>query len=414
MADETERSEPTSTLPQPELNPLLNPVLGQNMGRWAEVYFTAPPERREQAVAELLQELKAGPTEERSTEKRTTEGQPAPSSQASSQHRAQSPSFEAQPQSKERLISPTAPAPLPTDIPWDLVCQACGFSNPADQRFCGMCGSRLASGGPSAPLQDQVPAEPTPPQSNANSATERPHDDFPWREKFASARESAESRSLSFRGFYPVTESAPYRGYIVMAVLIGVVTLGYMTWRSFKSGGWPATLMTSSRPAPAEPAAPSSTAGVPPVSSVPDKIEPPSSPQRAAAATRAVPEKVTNDAPHEAPKAAKAPLIAHAAAPQAPTPVAASSSVSDVIMAQNLLNGSNGYQRNSVEAADWLWKAVSKQNAYAAYLLSDLYLKGDGVSKNCDQARVLLDAAASKGVTQAGTRLRNMQAFGCQ
>src|SRR5580698_2997088 len=46
-----------STLPQAELNPLLNPLLSQNMGRWAEVYFTSPPEKREQAVQELLREL---------------------------------------------------------------------------------------------------------------------------------------------------------------------------------------------------------------------------------------------------------------------------------------------------------------------------------------------------------------------
>jgi len=45
------------TLPSPELNPLTNPVLGRNMGRWAEVYFTSPPEKREQAVQELLREL---------------------------------------------------------------------------------------------------------------------------------------------------------------------------------------------------------------------------------------------------------------------------------------------------------------------------------------------------------------------
>jgi TPR repeat protein len=41
-------------------------------------------------------------------------------------------------------------------------------------------------------------------------------------------------------------------------------------------------------------------------------------------------------------------------------------------------------------------------------------LKGDGVSKNCDQARVLLDSAARQGMAGAGERLRNLQAFGCQ
>jgi len=36
------------------------------------------------------------------------------------------------------------------------------------------------------------------------------------------------------------------------------------------------------------------------------------------------------------------------------------------------------------------------------------------VGKNCDQARVLLDAAARKGVKEAGERLRHLPAFGCQ
>ncbi len=45
-------------LSNPELNPLLNPVLEENMGRWAQVYLTSPPEKRPQAVADLLLELR--------------------------------------------------------------------------------------------------------------------------------------------------------------------------------------------------------------------------------------------------------------------------------------------------------------------------------------------------------------------
>jgi len=63
---------------------------------------------------------------------------------------------------------------------------------------------------------------------------------------------------------------------------------------------------------------------------------------------------------------------------------------------------------------DWLWKAVAKRNAEATLLLSDIFLRGDGVSKNCDQARVLLDAAASNGNKGAAERLRHLQAFGCE
>jgi len=83
-------------------------------------------------------------------------------------------------------------------------------------------------------------------------------------------------------------------------------------------------------------------------------------------------------------------------------------------MAQHYLSGGSGQARNTSEAAKWLWKSMAKHNAPATLLLADLYLKGDGVSKNCDQARVLLDSAARRGLAGAGERLRNLQAFGCR
>jgi TPR repeat protein len=85
----------------------------------------------------------------------------------------------------------------------------------------------------------------------------------------------------------------------------------------------------------------------------------------------------------------------------------------ELAMAQRYLNGTAGQGRDSAEAAKWLWKAIAKHNGEAMLLLSELYLKGDGVAKNCDQARVLLDAAAIREVKGAAERLRNLQAFGC-
>jgi TPR repeat protein len=82
-------------------------------------------------------------------------------------------------------------------------------------------------------------------------------------------------------------------------------------------------------------------------------------------------------------------------------------------MAQRYLSGSAGRGRDSAEAAKWLWKAMAKHNGAASVLLADLYLKGDGVSKNCDQGRILLDSAARRGIPGAGERLRNLPAFGC-
>jgi TPR repeat protein len=86
----------------------------------------------------------------------------------------------------------------------------------------------------------------------------------------------------------------------------------------------------------------------------------------------------------------------------------------EFVMAQRYLSGTSGQARDSAEAAKWLWKSIAKHNGPAMLVLADLYLKGDGVSKNCDQARVLLDSAALRGMAGAGEKIRHLQAFGCQ
>lgn len=55
--------ESEASLPDPRLNPMINPRLGKNLGRWANVYYTTPAERRDQAVLELVRELEDLPGE---------------------------------------------------------------------------------------------------------------------------------------------------------------------------------------------------------------------------------------------------------------------------------------------------------------------------------------------------------------
>jgi TPR repeat protein len=85
----------------------------------------------------------------------------------------------------------------------------------------------------------------------------------------------------------------------------------------------------------------------------------------------------------------------------------------DLRLAQRYLEGSMGV-RDPAEAAKLLWKAVGKQNATAAILLSDLYQRGDGVVRSCDQARLLLVAAAKRGSPQAAQQLRSLELQGCR
>jgi TPR repeat protein len=85
----------------------------------------------------------------------------------------------------------------------------------------------------------------------------------------------------------------------------------------------------------------------------------------------------------------------------------------ELVLAQHFL-GSAGHARDTSEAAKWLWKAVGKQNTTATLLLADLYSRGDGVAKNCDQARLLLVAAAKKGNSAAADKLRSIESAGCR
>lgn len=65
----------------------------------------------------------------------------------------------------------------------------------------------------------------------------------------------------------------------------------------------------------------------------------------------------------------------------------------ELVMGRRYLQG-QGVTQDHAEAARWLWKSVAKQNGDAALLLSDLFARGDGVPRNCEQARLLLTVAA--------------------
>ena len=69
---------------------------------------------------------------------------------------------------------------------------------------------------------------------------------------------------------------------------------------------------------------------------------------------------------------------------------------------------------NSAAAANSLWAAVKKGNVSAEIALANLYARGDGVTKNCDQARVLLRAAAEKGSSMASQELAQVVRGGCR
>jgi hypothetical protein len=382
-----------STLPPPELNPLLNPLLGQHMGRWAEVYFTSPPEKREQAVLELLHELEAADAQREDVADSATSIPEQVSVPVSF------PSF--------RIAAELQ----------SVGCPSCGHKNRADQRFCGMCGTRLEENATAIDLGMEDVRRPEPAlaaenEENVESQFLAPRhaDDEPPlllmrrgpslepSPEFSTVEPDRQVRDYDRNGDepgwtpYSTPPSNSYRLYVGAVLAMLFVVLIYIAWRGAQAK---TPVAMQAPPATEQPAPPASTQSASTQSPLP------------AETTKTIDRRTF---PVNVPVAAS-----HGGAEKNPeAPALPGNGSEEFAMAQSYLNGTDGKERNSEEAATWLWKAVAKRNAAATLRLSDLYLKGDGVAKNCDQARVLLDAAASRGSKDAGERLRHLQSFGCE
>jgi TPR repeat protein len=70
--------------------------------------------------------------------------------------------------------------------------------------------------------------------------------------------------------------------------------------------------------------------------------------------------------------------------------------------------------RSDGESVASLWDAVQGGSISAEMSLAERFARGDGVAKNCDQARVLLKAAAGKGNREARLRLYQLESSGCR
>ena len=399
------------------------------MGRWAEVYFTTPPEKRQEAVQQLLRELAADSKAERATIENHHE-------------RVESPD----PVMESRSWSDVLPLPV--------VCRQCGEESPGSQKYCGSCGAVLPEG---TPLPSSVaPAWEF--QTAHSSPKEAPF--APSASSIGSASRSASlNASNDKEDFRPVAEDAPrfipeyepvhYRSRLyvgaALAVLIGLLV--FVAWRNnavSSDGTAPGVHHPGSLPPlpPSTQPTASSSPQVsgrkapppqsPPVASTPHQLRnraaapAPQSPAASqvsgtppakSAQTTAPPAQFRNRTVAPPPRSPAGPQLAANRAPLAENtgiPGTGGDGSDELAVAQSYLKGRHGAPRDSTEAVRWLWRSVAKQNATATLLLSDFYLRGDGVSKSCDQARLLLDAAARKGKAAAGERLRNLQAFGCQ
>ncbi|HEV2397556.1 MAG TPA: hypothetical protein VGS27_11485 [Candidatus Sulfotelmatobacter sp.] len=420
MARPIEQSESADALPKRELNPLQNPILADNMGRWAEAYFTSPPEKREEAVQELLRELEREQRERGTTAANMPERRPL------------------DPTRTARIVPPSMM--FRDQQQAKTSCPACGHENPVAHQFCGMCGSRLET---RSGASNNHSASHAPPAEHYSQETHSP----PPSEDYEQTQEEVEDEARAAEGHSPAPEfqaadradelplfrsilgtqyqdenweydeeppSNPYRYYValVLAIIIGV--LGYMAWRGAQASQStreasppPPAPVTESAPAPAASSAPAPTEPAQPQPSNANS-------QKSAASSAEKSAENKTPAPVSASKVERrTPVPEPAAERSTSAPSSIDNGSAELATAEQYLNGSAGHARDGAEAAKWLWKAMAKHNGPATLLLSDLYLRGEGVAKNCDQGRVLLDSAARQGVAGAGERLRNLQAFGC-
>jgi hypothetical protein len=395
------------TLPDPELNPLLNPLLAAHMGRWAEVYFTNPPEKREQAVSELLRELQSVPSVEAVPVQVANESE------------------------REIGVATESPSPNSPPAKWEpvLTCSVCAYNNSLGQRFCGMCAAPLqASPEPYVPRVAET-------MSTGTSWLERSLGENPVEDEIEPAVSSTAPQERhpaiepSWRLpekdlLHFVAESGldSYRNRIYLGTVLAIllVLLGFMAWRGTRAlsraAGSPSA-PTSTRMMPAEQPAPAALAAPPnatdralPANTLPANTAP-ASPVKAEIPPAASSPK---DQATDSGTAARIVPVAANSASDVASPVPVQSGAQELAMAEKYLNGGPGVPRDSEEGVRWLWKAVGKGNPAATVTLSDLLLRGDGVPKNCGQAQVLLDAAAKKGSKTAAERLTNLQAFGCE
>jgi TPR repeat protein len=343
-------SDPKDPTSSSELNPLQNPTLGRNLGRWAQVYFTNPPEKREQAVVELLRELEKG--------------------------------IAIPPNGSNRTIENGG-----------TLCPVCQREYGPSERFCGACGAPLSAiSEPGKHDHAFLGNNPVPSFTPIS-----PEGDAQW---------------LRDKAFATFDSDSPKRQawkYLVAVIVVALAGLGYFGWSARSERA-----QTTTKPAAAVPAAPQVEAKniesnkpsqITSTNSQSEKMSL-SKPSAKNVEARPNPDRNAQGATLAVQRQKLSPDVSE------PAETAPENGARELLLARHYLDGKAG-TTDTAEAVKWLWKAVSKQNATAVMLLADLYIRGDGVAKNCDQARLLLGAAAKKGSTQAATKLRTLDSGGC-
>jgi hypothetical protein len=235
-------------------------------------------------------------------------------------------------------------------------------------------------------------------------------------------------REKQFGSDFYAAETSSHRGrYLIAALVVALLVVATIQWPFLRTHLQTALGRTVPAPSvqlsapPLQTAAPQSTESTTPPSTAEVPAQPPAAPVAAQPAPPPVragtPAEIKDSRERVADRSVPGGRASRASVVTLASDSRASRSEVDgtqeLLLAERCLQG-KGTTPDPAAAARWLWKAVGKENPRAALLLADLYAHGDGVSKSCDQARILLVVAAGKGVPEAGQRLRNLETNGCR
>lgn len=487
---EEPKRQSSPALPDSRLNPLLNPLLAKQLGRWAHIYYTAPVDKREEAVEQLLRELEAESAKIAAAGNAPAAAAPAALDQFAPWPEAADEPIRNTGINKPELIGNNNDTELTGNEELELPAEFResraeheSFAAPASPASNDPACEEMASAESSDAASTDAKPWPIGLRETETPGVDLPFKQAPADDDLANAEpasftlphseslnlesqhpespnlglrniQRAESRECEVEGiaFAPTTnqlivlddpparERAPIsiaggtarawylrrQSFVVAATLaLAVGTVLWVTHRSVASISIAhPSIAHPETAAPAEPVVSSSTQPAAPSTSsptAPDQIPLPAQSGTAEVGT------TTGSQPASSPDTSlgsETRNASHAGPTPPPAKIVADKEngdkddkeeTSDADLATGLryLQGA-GVERDSELAVRHLWKAVSKHNGSALIVLAGLYAKGDGVDKNCDQARVLILAAARQKTKHVETALETLHQSGCE
>ena len=421
---ESRRGPVPPALPNARLNPLQNPLLAKQLGRWAHIYYTASVDKREAAIEKLVCELEAEEARLHGTAP-TPHTTSAPDAAAP---RTQGPVLVGSPK-PDMLPAELPVAELPAELPHDALLEDTGRNDRSRIVFAKTVVHETVMVQPEVPEKEEsvenVTLSPAPaswqellrqsdsaPAAQTNALVDQqprethslifepaalpadvPEIDPAAAEDYRSYSDLV-AKSDAARADAAQAVPTPAHRWRLALIAAGILAiLGGLFWLRQFSASQVANVQLRHAPVGPPHAA----------------LKPPAPPVVVAEAPVAKPTFVPS-ARDTGPTALTGAAAKSADGTPPPDP--------ELTAGMRSLQGT-GAARDSTEAARHLWLSVKNQNGTALVVLAGLYAQGDGVAKDCDQAKILLDAAARQAkshgqVLRVESARETLRTSGCE